>query len=472
MDKIVIKNFRFNFIYQIMLLVLPVVTTPYISRILGVDNIGIYSFTASVCSYFVIAITFGFHIFGQREIAKNHNDKKKCSVIFYKIQIEKLIVSVFVISTYLIFLFFQKEYSYFYLIQVISLIAVFFDISYFYQGLELYSITVVLNGIIRLTGILLIFVLIRTKDDLGLYIFISCVTVLLGNISLWFYLPKYIETVLFHDINIFRNFKDIVILFIPIISIQLYFNIDKTMLGLFTDGPTENGYYEQAIKIIRIGQTVITSIGGVLISSISRMISDSKDELIKETVQGAVQLGLFIAVPMVFGLLAISDIFVPIFFGDGYNQVSLLLKILSPIIFFSAISNIAGNGVLIPTNKHKYVSLAATIGAILNIVLNIFFISKWYAVGAGIASVIAEFMVLVIQYFYAKEYFDTNIIIKYSLKCFISSLIMFVILLCLKKYLYDYLTSGFLMIILIGIGVIIYLVFLLILGGGSIKKYL
>ena len=461
MDKKVIKSFAFNMAYQVLILLLPVITTPYVSRCLGVDNVGIFSFTSSIVSYFVLFITFGFHVYGQKEIAKKQHDVTACSQLFFEIQIRKLIVTLLVMLVFVGFVFIQKKYTVVYIIQAISLIAVFFDISYLYQGLELYNITVIRNGIIKLIGVVCTFVFVRNSSDLNKYILITCLITLLGNVSLWINLDKFISFRNFKSFSLLKDIRFIFELFIPFISIQLYFNIDKTMLGILFETPTENGYYEQANKIIRICSTIITAIGAVLVSSISRMISENNQDKIKETIQDSIRLGLFIASPMVFGLLGVADIFVPIFFGEGYDKASFIIMILSPILLFTAISNTIGNGILVTTNRHNYVSIAAALGAVINILFNIIMIPRMYSVGAAIASVMAEMIVLVVQWFFARDYVKTGSIFQYLFKYILAGIIMLAPLIALKLLFANRIDRFPLICILIGGGVISYLLVLL-----------
>ena len=173
MDRKVIKSFAFNMAYQALIILLPIITTPYISRCLGVDNVGIFSFTSSVVSFFALFITFGFHVYGQKEIAKNQNDLTARSQLFFEIQIRKLFVTLLVLLLFVGFVLLQKKYNMVYLIQAISLGAVFFDISYLYQGMELYNITVIRNGIIKLVGVVCTFAFVHNSSDLNIYILIK-----------------------------------------------------------------------------------------------------------------------------------------------------------------------------------------------------------------------------------------------------------------------------------------------------------
>ncbi len=460
MDEKVIKNYLFNLSYQLFLIILPLITTPYVSRRLGVDNIGIYSFTSSNVSYFLLVIAFGFHVFGQREIAKHQNDISKRSQLFFEIQSRKGVLALVTILLYLIFIVFQNKYRVVYLLQIMSLIAVFFDISYFFQGLELYKITVIRNGIIKLIGVVCVFVFVQSESDLITYILIYCITNLLGNISLWLYVRKYLSVQAFHSFSFFKDMRIILELFIPVISVQLYFHVDKTMLGLICSEPTENGYYEQAIKIIRICQTIITSLGGVLITSVSRMIGEKDDQRIVSTIHDSICVGLLFAIAMIFGICSIADVFVPCFFGAGYDKVSTVMMSLSPMLAFSAISGVITNGVLIPTNKHNYVSVATLSAAITNIIMNAILIPILFSVGAAIASVIAELIVLFVSINYAKPHVKKDEIMGSILRYVFAGIMMFSVLYIFKSIMIKYLSDIALTIVLIAIGVIVYICFL------------
>ena len=358
MDRRIAKNYAINLAYQILLLAMPLVTTPYVSQCLGVENVGIFSFTSSNVSYFVLFVTFGFHVYGQREIARYQNDIENRSQLLFEIQVKKFLLSVITIIAFVVFALFQTKYRTVYLIQTLTIISTFFDISYFFQGLELYNITVIRNAFFRIIGVVCIFVFIHEPSDLYLYVFLQCLVGFLGSASLWMYLKKYVSKKYMHRFKLSKDFRIILELFIPVISVQLYFHIDKTMLGIICDTPVENGYYEQALKIVRICQTVITSLGAVLISSVSRMIGEKDYKKMDSTIHASIRFGLFLSIPMMLGLIGISDVLVPWFFGNGYEGVTPVMCVLAPIIVLSAISNVATNGILIPLNRHNYVSLA------------------------------------------------------------------------------------------------------------------
>ena len=432
MDKKTKINYIYSTVYQILSIILPLVTTPYISRVLNVDGIGVYSFTGSIVSYFVLVASFSFQTYGQREVAYKKNDKEKLSSLFFEIQIKKLIFTLLAYVSFLLFFIETSQYKTMYLIQSISIVSAFFDITYLFQGMEQFRLTVVRNTIVKLVGLLLILIFVKKQTDVYLYAIIQTVTVLLGNLSLWLYLPEFISFKCYKKERISHGLVELFQLFVPVLSIQLYYTIDKTMLGITSNGMAENGYYEQAIKIIRLCQNMMGAMGAVLLSSIPRMIVTSGKEAVKSTINHAIRLNLFIAAPITMGLIGIADVMVPWFLGSGYERSATLICIFAPMTLLSAISMIIGNGILLPLRRQNCLTIATLGAMIFNIVFNIILIPQFGACGAAVASVGSEIVTLIIQGFFAKEYIDLNLIIKNAIKYLGVAAIMYAVISLIK----------------------------------------
>lgn len=402
------KNYLYNLLYEMTSFLFPLITTPYISRRLGAAAIGEYSFTYSLSSYFVLIAVFGCHVQGQRDVAYHHNDKEGCTKTFIMNMGLKTCMAVLAISMYAIFCLFERKYIFLLLIQGIYIFASYVDITWFFQGLEEFRLTLLRNLFVKITGTILIFLFVKDEKDLWLYALFLSLTTLLGNISLWFCLPKYLVKIKY-KLYIKRSyFVTALELFIPIISIQVYSITDRAMLGFMLDTTEENGFYEQAQRILRILMTISTSMGTVLLPRISILFEEKSFEKIKDILRKTIVIILALTCPMMVGMIVIIDDFIPLFLGDGYGKVVILLKILSPILVISGICNILGNGVLIPIGKHNKATIATIAGAIINILLNILFIGKYLSIGASVASVIAEFIVFYIHFYYVKKYIDLH----------------------------------------------------------------
>ena len=183
--KSVTKNYIYNLIYQILVIILPLVTAPYISRVLGAENIGIYSYTLSISAYFIMFGSLGIALYGQREIAYNQKNRKKKSIIFWEIVLLRIITMSISITIFYFTFACGKQYQMYYKILMLEIIGNCVDISWFFQGLEEFKKTVGRNMLVKLISIVCIFTFVKAPDDLPIYFEIYVLSILIGNISLW-----------------------------------------------------------------------------------------------------------------------------------------------------------------------------------------------------------------------------------------------------------------------------------------------
>ncbi len=461
-DKKIAKNYIYNLIYQVLVIILPLITTPYVSRILGAENIGIYSYTLSIVTYFVLIGSLGIATYGQREIAYVQSDKKKRSSIFWEIIIFRIITMI-VVSIFYYFMYIKgTQYTSYYKILILELISNCLDISWFFQGMEEFKKTVLRNTIVKVLSIICIFSLVKTVNDLSVYILIYALSNLVGNISLWAYLPKYIQKIDIKELKLLRHLRPVIALFIPQIAIQLYTVLDKVMIGAMVENKVESGYYEQAQKIIKILLTIVTALGTVMLPRIANKFADGKTDEIKRNIKTSFKFTYLLAFPMLFGIIAISNRFVPVFLGAGYEEVSLLIKIISPIILMIGLSNVIGNQYLLPTKRQKAFTISVLCGAIVNLILNFILIKRYEAIGASIATVIAETTVVAIQFICVRNEIKFLEIIKLGLKNLIASIIMLFIAILIEKIMKNQ-SSYIIILIQVCTGIIAYFAMLLIL---------
>ena len=312
--KSIAKNYIYNLIYQMLTIFLPLITTPYLSRVLGAEQIGIYGYTCSIVTYFILFGTLGINMYGQREIAYLQNSKEKSSKTFW----ELIIIRSFtlIISIILFFIVYASggEYSLYYKILMIQLVANIFDISWLFQGIEEFDKTVIRNLIVKLLSLVLIFTCVRSYDDLWIYFLIYALAEFIGNVSIWFYVPKYINRVSIKELELRRHIRPVLSLFLPQIAIQIYTVLDKTMIGAILNDMTEVGYYEQSQKIIKILLTIITSLGTVMMPRIAKCYAEGKNEEIKKYMYKTFRFVFMLSFPLIFGIISVSKDFVPLFF--------------------------------------------------------------------------------------------------------------------------------------------------------------
>lgn len=459
MKKSIAKNYIYNLIYQMLTILLPLITTPYLSRVLGAEAIGIYGYTLSIVTYFILFGTLGVSMYGQREIAYKAEDKKLRSKTFWEIIIIRTIsLSISIILFYLIYGR-TGEYAIYYRILVIQLFANLFDISWLFQGIEEFDKTVIRNLIVKLLSLVLIFVLIKTPNDLWKYFVIFVSAELIGNVTLWLYLPKYLEKINIKTLELKKHIKPTIALFVPQIAIQIYTVLDKTMIGKLTNDMVEVGYYEQAQKIVKASLTVISALQIVMNSRIANAYQNKDDKEIKSCLEKSFNFVWFLAIPMMFGLIAVAPKFVPWYYGEGFDGVVQILIATAPILIVTGLNGITGVQYLVQIGKQKIFTISVAIGAISNVILNIILIHFFKAAGAAFASVIAETIIFGIQLMYFKEQFKLFEILKLGVKTFISGLIMFGVVTIIVKVLPISILNTIIEII---IGAIVYIVMLLI----------
>lgn len=459
-NKSVTRNYIYNLIYQILMLILPLISTPYISRVLGAENIGIYSYTISIITYFILFGSLGITLYAQREIAYVQDNKEKRSKIFWEITIFRCITILIAILIYYIYIN-ENEYQLYYQILSIEFIATCLDISWFFQGIEEFKKTITRNIIIKLLSIISIFIFVKEKSDLNNYFIIYVVSNLLGNLSLWLYLPRYIQKVKIKTLNILKHLKPTISLFIPQIAIQVYVLLDKVMLGMIISDKSEVGYYEQSQKIVKILLTLITALGTVMIPRIANNFIKGEKEKVKQYLLKSFNFVLFLSIPMIAGIIIISDKFVPLFFGNGYDEVIKLMIIISPILIIIGISNVIGTQYLLPTKRQKEYTISVIIGALVNFILNLILIRKNGAVGASIATVLAETSVTAIQLYFIRKEFNIKNIVKSIKKYIIAAIIMFLICTLLENVMFNNVSEIVILILQVILGAMIYICTLL-----------
>lgn len=468
MKKSVAKNYIYNVIYQILVMMLPLITTPYISRILGAEGIGIYSYTISITTYFILFGSLGIAMYAQREIAYVQDNKEKRSKIFWEIVVVRFItLSIAMLIFYFTFAR-QGEYAIYYQILLLEIFANCFDISCFFQGMEEFKKIVFRNLLVKLVSIVAIFIFIKTKTDVGKYLFIYVISTLLGNLSLWFYLPQYIQKIKRKELNLTRHIKPTVMLFIPQIATQIYTILDKTMIGSMINDKSEVGFYEQSQKIVKMVLTIITSLGTVMLPRIANYFAKGEKKEIQESIKNSFHFIYLLAIPMMFGLMAISHTFIPIFLGEGYEKCITITYVISPILLMIGLSNVIGTQFLLPTKKQKQFTISVVVGAIVNLICNFIWIPRFMSVGAAIGTVVAETAVTVIQFFYARKYFDMKPIISLSKNYWLAGIIMLLVTVLIGKINFS---SAIMKVSLqVGAGIIAYVGFLCILGDSYTKK--
>ena len=464
------KNFILKILYELLAIATPLITAPYVSRILGADGVGIYSYAQSCMTYFTMFAVLGTNNYGMREIARCRNNKEEYSKKFWEIELLTVCTSAICIIAWLVLTVFSGSYKPYFIALIPMLFASMFDISWFYTGHERVGYTVFWNAVCKIAGLICIFSFIKTRNDLVLYIFLNSAILMLGNLSMWIFLPKMLVRVDARTLNIRQHFKETLVYFIPTIATSIYTVLDKTLIGIITNDSYQNGYYEQATKIINIAKTVcFVALNSVMGARISFLFAEHKIDEIKTRIKESLNLIAFLSFGAMFGIIAVADEFVPLFFGSGYEPVVSLLILMSPLIPIIGISNCIGTHYYAPVGKTKIASYYMIAGSVCNLILNIALIPKLGATGAVIGSIGAELIITILFMRYDDKYLTLHDIISIGWKKIVAGLVMLSGLIILTRL--DLINGIIGLIIQVIIGCFIYLSMLCVLKDETIYQF-
>lgn len=424
----IIKNYFFNLSYQMLSFIVPLITTPYIARVFTENEIGQYSYTHSIVTYFVLFGNIGLNLYGQREIAYNQKNIVEQKKIFCELIRLRLIFVTLSAILYIIFIAFFKNYTLLFTIQIVDLVASALDISWLYQGREEFKRTVSIQSIVKILGTICIFIFVHSPNDVVVYAGCLSIPLLLGNLFMWFYIKKIFIDIPLGNISIKGHLRGALLLFIPQIAIEVYTVLDKTMIGALTGDTGQVGYYEQAQKIVKTVLVIITSLSTVMLPRVSSILKEKKNRNVYTMVYKSYKIVFMLAIPLAFGLIIVSDPLVEFFLGVRYLYSGKLIQIICPIIIFIGLASVSGNQFLLPMNLQKEYTRSVIFGAVINVVINLCLIPRYGAAGASLATVLSEGTVTAIQFYYIRNFFRIKTILLESLNYWIAGIVMFIVL--------------------------------------------
>lgn len=423
----VIKNYLYNAGYQILNMIIPLITVPYISRVLGAHDVGINEYTNSWVTFFFLMGQMGITLYGNREVAYHRDDLYKRSQTFWGVEALQLLTvsSAFVLYLVAVFLF-STTFKEFFLLQAIWIIATGVDISWYFMGLEEFRITVVRNTLVKIASLILIFTVVKTSNDLGKYILILGASQLVGNLTLWPYLRGNIVWVSIKKWHPFKHFYPSLLLFIPTITSQIYLVLNRLMLGRMST-QANLGNFGQADKIVKFVLAVVTATGTVMLPHVANKFAKGDIKGVRNSLYSSFNFVSAIAVPMMFGLMAIAKKFGPWFLGREFVLAGSVIFLEAPIILLIAWSNVTGTQYLMPVNRVKEYTTSVTIGALSNVVFNFVLIGKYGANGAAIATVGSEFLVTASQLWMIRNTISRRKMFRETWKYLFCGMIMFIV---------------------------------------------
>lgn len=429
-NMLLIKNSFFSFLRAFLSFAFPLISFPYASRILQPDGTGKVNFALSVVTIFTLLANLGITSYATRECSKIKSNKIELTKFVKEILVINLI-SAFISFVLLLITInsIQKLYNYKSLILIFSLhiIANVFFMDWFYYAIDKVKIIPFFSLIFQFLSLIFLFTFVKSKNDLNNYAIFGIIPICGSAITNFLYSTKYVNYKDKIKLNLKQHIPFLFTFFGMSIVSNLYSIIDSSMLG-FLSSDFELGIYTAAIKINKIIIGLIVSFFTVLLPHLSRFKNENSDTKLHKLSQQSIQIVILLTIPLSIGLNIIAKPLILLFCGSTYQDAIIVMKIMTPIVFFIGITNIIGTQILPAIQNEKKSLLSYILGLTINFILNYLLIPKYGAIGAAYATFFAELITMIIQIFLVRKIFFKKEIFITLFQTIISSLILFIFL--------------------------------------------
>ena len=439
-EKSILISFIYNFFRTVSSIAFPIITFSYASRILGAEGIGKVNFAKSVISYFSMFAAMGMNYYGTREAAKVRDNKKSLSKFVHEML---LINGCTTILSYVGLVFAiayvakLKDYSVLLIINSFSILMMGMGMDWLYQALEEYKYIALRSMLFQGIALIIMFITVRDSSDVVNYTIVSVIASSGSYILNFFKSRDYVDFHLYGNYEIQKHLRPIALLFALALSIELYTVLDSTMLG-FICGDNAVGLYSAAIKINKIANTLITSLGVVLIPRLSYYIGKGATKEFEQLMKKAYNFVFMLSVPAYIGLFVLSDDIIYVFCGSGFETAGFTMRILTPIVLVIPFSVVTNQQTFVPMGKEKLILLSTCAGAVTNFTFNLLLIPKYEENGAAVATVLAETIVALICFINAKRCFQLKAIFREYYQYWIAALPIILIGVCVNRWQTNY----------------------------------
>lgn len=452
--NIKIKSIKHNAIMNSLLsvvnIIFPLITFPYVSRVLGVSANGRLSFASSVVSYFTLFATLGMTTYGIRACAKSRDDKKELSKNVHEILMIGFITAIIM---FLILIFFVAKIPKLNVeakligINSVTLLLNVAGMNWLYSGIEQYDYITIRSIMFKLISIVLMFLFVHSPEDIYRYALITVFALAGPNVLNIIYSRNYVEYRWIGGYNLKRHLKPTLMLFATLLAVNIYTNLDNVMLGFMTDN-FEVGIYHASVRIKTVLITMVTSLGAVLLPRLSNYLKNNKSEEFYKALKKSFDFTCFAGISMAIYFFVFAKEGILFLSGKEYLEAVLPMKILIGLVALTGFSNIIGMQIFIPSNRENKFMIAVICGAVVDLGLNIFAIPLFGAVGAAISTLIAEIVQFLIQVMYARKEIGKFADFKTFFIVTVSATIAILLVLPIKLYIE---LNSFMMILTTGV---------------------
>lgn len=460
------SSVKSNYIYYLFktfsALVIPLITFPYVSRVLLPENIGKINFVSTIITYFTMLAQFGVTTYGLREAAKIRDDKEKLKKITYEIVIINFITTVVSYCILFLYVYFSaKLFSYRKLILIYSLSIAFntLGIEWLYCALEEYKYITIRQVFFQIISLTLIFIFVKTKNDYFRYAIICVFPSISAALCNIFHVRKFISLFKIKErLEIRKHIRPLAILLMLGLVQSVYTMLDTVMLGYLSDD-VQVGYYTVGTRINHMVITLITVLNAVLLPRLSYYAEHDKS-LFKKYFDFSFCFILAIAIPCVFGVEILAPQLVSLLSGDNFTDVVPVLRIISPIICILTISDQIGMQLFVPYRKDFYILISVVFGAFINVILNAILIPHYHAIGAALGSICAETIVMILKLCLSRKFITLKTFFAPLLQSLLGAIIMFLCLKILVNIIHFHLLINIFVFIVLGAMIYVFILLL------------
>ncbi len=423
-------NALLNMVYTISNIIFPLLTFPYVSRILLADGMGKISFFTAIANYAIMIASLGISVYGIRATSNVRYNKKKLSKTTIELFLINLIMTIIVILTLLLLSFFVKKINsdkqLFYVYCILIFFSV-FGMNWLYSGLEQYSYITKRSIAFKCLSLIFVFLFVHQKSDYVIYALIIVFSTTGSNILNFFYSKRFISFKNIKKLEIKKHIKPMIFLFTSILAVNIYTNLDTVMLG-FICNDKEVGLYTIAVKIKGLLLSVVNAISSVLLPRLSYYLNKNLIDEFNRILKKSISIIFMISLPLTIFFIIEAKDSVLLLGGSDYINAALCMQIIMPILLISGFSNIIGNQILIPMGKDSYFMKAVLAGSIVDLLFNTILMSKFGSIGAAVATLVAECIQMSIQLCFAWNYIIKNIQVKSIIKIIISTIFSIIVI--------------------------------------------
>lgn len=417
------KNILYNSIYRCVVIITPLITSPYLARVLGAEKLGVYATANAFATYFVLIALLGVNDYGNRTVAQVREDREQLSDCFWQIYYLQFFLTIILTGVYLFSIRLFPKYYQIQLILGIYVVSSLFEINWFAYGMEQFKLTSIRSVVIRLLMVACIFLFVKGENDLWKYTLIIAG----GNIiSLLVIVPLVFRYTDFRKPDIsemIRHLKPNILLFLPIVATSVYQYLNKLMLSNWAVS-AEVGFYQNAENIITLPSFLTTAIVTVMLPYSSNLVAKGDNDGNEQLLHASVKYTSVLNLAMAFGVFSIAGDFIPWYLGRGFERSAMLIKLMAPVIFLNGLSSVLRYQYIIPHELDKANLVSMFSGAAADILFNLLLIPKYGAVGAAIATVLAYLVILLVQLFYVRKDLDILSLIRSFLPCVVFGVLM------------------------------------------------